>query len=165
VRPLPATLLVLAAATAAGCPAGDAWNRAGVPQPAPRVDRLDLYSSPMALNWDDRPGADGVGAQVYFWRAGEELPVTAGGTLELAIYEGNVPPADLGGKKALRTWRFGGEELVAYCARNIIGWHYAMPLGWGEDVPRSDMVTLIARYRGADGRLLQSRPTTIPMKR
>ncbi len=157
-----APCLAVAALTAAGCP--DGAGPVGAPGPpavVERVDHIDLHCSPAAMNWDGRPGPDGIGAQVYCYRLAEPLPVTVGGTLELVLYEGKVAEEQLLTVPAAHTWRFPAGELERYLVRNIIGWHYSIPLRWGRDAPQSDVLTLVARHRAPDGQTVQSRPATV----
>jgi len=155
------TVLLLAAAC--GC-AQDA-TKVGSTPPAPvaEVDSVSLWVRPGALNWDDRPGPDGVQTQVYFFRTdpGHTLPLTVSGTVEFSLYEGNVRGTDLAKARPWRTWKFTARELSGFLSRGWAGWCYSITLPWGAKAPESETVTLVAKYISPDGRELYAAPASI----
>ena len=163
---LPAAIAaaVVLIATAAGCIQKKNVVTKRPPRPVDQVDRIVLPTQD-PMNWDGRPGPDGLAVQVYFFLRppATALPVTVTGTLHLALYEGQ-PAADDPQAQPLLTWKFTAEELKACLARAAPGWGYVLRLGWGDRPPKASFVTLTARYLPPEGRGLpvSAKPTTIP---
>jgi len=151
---------VLAAATP-GCPQPNA-----MPPQTPEVDRIGLLALPTALNWDGRPGPDGVQTIVHLFRPPAPQPVLVSGTLEFLLFEGRVSREELTGAKPFHVWPFTAAQLEPYVRRSVFGWGYALRLPWGPRAPQSSSITLAARYTppGAKAPTVYSAPTTIAMK-
>ena len=163
-RPLLACLLA-AAALPAGCQTGRKLSvSANPPRAVQKVDQIDLsLIPPTPLNWDDDPGLDGFQVQVFFWRQDEKLSVTIDGTLEFLLYEGRCTAAELVGKKPFHTWTFKNPELSTFLGKSMVGWGYAMRLDWGQHVPTTRTVTLVARYIPPRGPAKLSAPALVAM--
>lgn len=153
--------LVAAAVVVSGCPPPDA-----PPPQVVRVDQITLLALPTALNWDNRPGPDGVQTIIHLFQQGPREPVLASGTLEFLLYEGRVSREELAAAKPFHIWPFTASEIEPYLGRSKAGWGYALRLPWGPKVPQSGSVTLAVRYTplGAGGPTLYSAPTVIAMK-
>jgi hypothetical protein len=154
--------LVLLALVAGGC----APESKGPPAPVAVVDVVQLDASPpTALSWDESPGPDGVQVLVRMYRVSEDKTetVTVSGTLEFLLFEGIVPPDALSRAQPFHTWTYEGPELRQFVIRNLGLWGYGLRLGWGGHVPRSDKVTLTARYTPPSGQPLYARPIIIMM--
>ncbi len=148
--PSPAWAL-LAAALAAGAAGCDPARYP--PPPVDRVDYVVVSVQPIPMNWDDRPGPDGLEIELYLFRPSQgSLPVTVSGAMEFALYEGRPAAGDIDTARPLRTWRFAGDDLRACLARSTAGWGYAMRLAWGPDPPKTSAITLTARYVPPEGR-------------
>lgn len=159
--------ILLAAAVLAGCvePGRQQVGRTP-PRPVKHVDVINLaLSPPTVLNWDNRPGADGMEVVVHLYQLARPLPVMASGRLEFLLYEGNVPKGALLGTKPFHTWGFEGDQLEAHRGRDVIGWGYGMRLAWGSRVPTGSTITLAARYLPPEEKPLYSAPVTIPLVR
>jgi hypothetical protein len=156
----------LAAALAGGCgEPGPTKVSAEPPRPVEHVDQITLsLSPPTPVNWDDRPGPDGVQVKVYFFRVDQPLPVTVGGTLEFLLYEGRIERGGFEGVEPFRVWRFGPEALPSYLGRGLVGWSYAMRLGWGANPPAARSLTLRARYLPPDGPAKDAAPMHVAMR-
>ena len=77
------------------------------PRPVDRVDEIVLrLTPPSPVNWDDKPGPDGLQVQINFFQIDEPLSVTVKGSLDLALYDGHVLPEDLAAAKPIHTWPF-----------------------------------------------------------
>ena len=134
------------------------------PRPVDRVDEIVLRLTPPApVNWDDRPGPDGLQVQVNFFQVDEPLSVTVKGSLDLALYEGHVRPEDLAAAKPIHTWPFSGVQLAGLAGKSAVGWGYAMRLPWGSKPPAGTTATLAARYRSADGNVKAAQPLYVPL--
>lgn len=135
------------------------------PRPVTNIAAMLLeISPPVPLNWDERPGPDGVQARLYFFGRGD-LPVTVSGGLDVMLYEQNpqrsIPEAI--SDKPFKTWTYTGADLNRALIRTRIGWGYVLQLGWGADVPQTPKIVLRARYRSPEGPMLLSDPVTIQM--
>jgi hypothetical protein len=157
--------LLAAAALAGGCLRDE--KLAISPQPPPPVARPDgihVLLTPVPINWDDRPGPDGFALDVYFSHNDQDLSVTVSGPLEFMLYEGRLPAGGLAEAKPFCAWAFSPVRLRRHLKTGPPGWGYAMRLGWGDRMPKSSAVTLIARYRPPDGPALLSRPLLVAMR-
>jgi len=146
---------------AAGCSSPRSSNGGSAVRP---VERLDLLLTPMALDLDGRPGADGFGVRIYasnrrsaFGSAIHE------GTLEVLMYDGSVRTEDLAKTPPLRTWRYPASELKPYSQKTSIGTGYRFALGWGEQKPQGERITVLARYEAPDKVTVTSAPGAISL--
>jgi len=161
---LPAVAAAVLLAAASGCAQqGKNVLTKRPPRPVARVDRIVLPTQD-PVNWDGRPGADGLAVQVYFFRRppATALAVTVTGTLHLALYEGPSAGDDPQAQPLL-TWKFTAKELDTCLARAAWGWGYALRLGWGDRPPEASVVTLTARYVPPEGTGMpvSAKPTTL----
>ncbi len=157
------TVAAISTAMLGGCTGGTQKVSSTPPPPVDEVDRIIPLISPSPVNWDGRPGADGLEVCVHFFRYSQGLPVTVRGSLEFVLYEGVIGVKDLPSAKPFRSWRFSSEELKAHRIRRMMGWGYAMRLPWGNAPPTASAVTLLVRYTPLKGRPVSSDPTAIPL--
>lgn len=149
-------LMLAAAAVISGCPPqGEV-----MPKPVAAVVGMEMQVNLYALNWDGRPGPDGLEVRVRLYIPDPVRAVPVSGTLEFLLFEGRIPPERIEQTKPLRTWSFVGEPLQRHARPGPVGWHYMLRLDWGLDVPTSNSVTLISRYKLPDGRWLYSSPNS-----
>jgi hypothetical protein len=151
-------------AVAAGCGGSYAFRSASAlpPKAVEQVDAIDLWVvPPAAINWDDVPGPDGVQVTVFLYQADHPEPVFVKGTLEFSMYEGRRPREALSSAEPLRTWTFTQQELATRQMHGPAGWGYGTQLGWGRDVPKSSVITLVVRYTPPRGPPMSSVPTVI----
>lgn len=160
-----AGIAALLASAAGGCQNPGRVNVGNrPPRPVDRVDEIVLRLTPPApVNWDDKPGPDGLQVQINFFRIDEPLSVTVKGSIDLALYEGHVRPEDLASAKPLHTWPFSGVQLAGLAGKSAVGWGYAMRLPWGDRPPSGATATLAARYRSADGNIKACQPLYVPL--
>ncbi len=133
------------------------------PPPVDEIDRIYLQVSPNAVNWDGKPGPDGLEAWVHLFRLSQPLPVTVRGTLRFTIYEGVISENDLASARPFHSWLFDGEKLKLHQVRLMAGWGYAMRLGWGRNKPTTSSVTLTAQYLPLQGNPVHANPIAIPI--
>ena len=143
-------------------------SRRGVSRTPPRLvdhaDAIELWAMPpAAINWDEVPGPDGVRVSVYLYLAEQAQPVLVKGSLEFMMYEGRRPHEGPETVQPFRTWQFTEQELLTHQMRGPAGWGYAAQLGWGRDVPKSAVITLLARYLPPAGPPVASSPIVIPI--
>ena len=155
-------LLSLLAAGIAGCDAQSRSTRLSrPPKPVARVDRIEVLATPVALNFDNHPGPDGIAVKVYLFRLDRPEPVTVAGKLELMLYDEKISSSDLHAREPFHVWRLGPDELAMHLSRGIVGWRYAMDLQWGSRRPRSGMISLVIRYLPPEGPSVYSDPVAI----
>jgi len=137
-----------------------------MPAPIAHADRIGLFVPESAIvNWDGKPGLDGVIAQVMLFRneGGGLKSVLVTGDVDIMIYEGAKPANLSDAIKPFLSWTFNAREL----SQRVVGqygslWGYALRLPW-KLPPRSEKVWLIARYRPPSGRAIYSSPAEQPM--
>ncbi len=164
-RTLLAALLLCGASILCGCPPGQQTVGPAPPAPVDAVDSVNLWVRPTAMNWDDRPGPDGVQVQVYFFRrdAEHKLPLTVSGSVDMILYEGNVKRSEMSAAKPFHTWRFSPAQMKGFLSRGMAGWCYTLTLPWGATAPQADTVTLTAKYTAPAGAALYAAPASISM--
>jgi hypothetical protein len=126
------------------------------------VDQLHLLTIPLAVNFDNAPGADGFAIKVYASLAGEPKPVAISrGSVEILMYDGVIRTTDLETARPLRTWTFADDTLRDRQYTTSIGVGYQFALPWGDAKPTADRITVLARYRSPDGKVTASLPSSI----
>lgn len=157
-------LLLVVAGCGAPTPDGDL---ATPPAPVAQVSQVDLQVMPTAINFDDRPGPDGLRAMVFLYQVhsdGKVETVLGEGTLELVLFDGRIEESAILSTAPLHVWKFTSPELRPFSRRGMVGWGYGFPqLLWGQDAPTKSVVTLVARFTGA-GRTVYSAPVAIPTR-
>jgi len=162
-----ARLLALAALVLAGCAEGQ-LGQSGLgptpPRPVDRVDAMELWASPpAAINWDDKPGPDGVQVRLYLFQVGRPQPVMVGGAIEFRMYAGRVPQGGVPEVEPFKTWRFASDNLAVLRFRSMVGWGYAARLGWGGKPPEASVVSVQAVYEPPEGTGVISAPLAIAL--
>jgi len=127
------------------------------------INQLHLLVTSVALNLDGKPGADGVGVRLYASRRGEAaaLPITQG-TLDILMFDGNVPLDELSQHEPRHTWSYPAEKLKTQIQETSVGISYRFAALWGEDQPKGERVTVVARYTGPSGQPIYSAPSSVP---
>ncbi|MBL7134371.1 MAG: hypothetical protein ISS78_09770 [Phycisphaerae bacterium] len=131
-----------------------------MPEPVAVVAAIEMQVKPVAVDWDDSPGVDGLEIQVRLYRKDPVRAVPVSGKLEFMLYAGRIKADKIAAAKPLRTWSFSGEPLQRRAGRDLAGWHYVLRLSWLQDVPTCASATLIARYELPDGKWLYSSPNS-----
>ena len=146
-----------------GCHGGAQKISATPPAGVASADALHVQSSHTPINWDGRPGPDGLMVLVLLFQHSRDLPVPVRGTIEFALYHGVVDTTDIAKSRPAHSWAFRGQQLEACLTRTVWGWGYAMRLGWGSTVPTTSSVTLRAKHIPETGPPLLSDPIIIPV--
>lgn len=151
-RGLPALLLSVAwLGLSAGCEG---------PPRAAEVVNVTVFTPQVAPRLDPAQPSQGIPAKVMLFADGKT--VLGDGILELVMYEGKIDVDQIASRQPLRTWTFSPQDLAERTFRSRYGlWYYQMFLAWEEERPRTAMVTLVARYRFQDGRVLYSGPQIV----
>ncbi len=128
------------------------------------INQLHLLVTSVALNLDGKPGADGVGVRLYASRRGEAaaLPITQG-TLEILMFDGNVPLDEVPQHQPRHTWTYPADKLKPQIQETSVGISYRFAALWGGDQPKSERVTVVARYTGPSGHPIYSAPSSVPV--
>lgn len=124
------------------------------------IRELNLLGHPLAVNLDDRPGADGVVVKLFAANPAHPrtLPLRSG-TLEIAAYPGTPRVSAL--PPPFHLWTFTPSELAPYEFTTSLGTGYNLVLSWVPKLLAADRVTIIARYLPAAGKPVMSAPNSI----
>jgi hypothetical protein len=128
------------------------------------IDQLHLLVTSVALNMDGKPGPDGVGVRVYASHRGGStaLPITKG-NLDILMFDGNAPLKELPSQKPLRTWAYPAEKLKPQLQETSVGTSYRFAAVWGDEKPKGERVTFVARYTPPGGPPVYSAPSSVPL--
>lgn len=128
------------------------------------IDQLHLLVTSVALNLDGKPGPDGVGVRLYASHRGNAaaLPITSG-TLDILMFDGNLPLKELPNHQPRHTWSYPAEKLKAQLQETSVGTSYRFAALWGEDKPKGERITLVARYTTPAGQPIYSAPSSVPV--
>ena len=146
-----------------GCPPSRGPSAIGDRPPASveTVDTMLVQVAPTPVDWDGRPGPDGLMVAVTFFRQPAQLPVTVRGAVEFHLYEGILRGEDLNRAKPLHSWQFSGAQLDASRARSAFGWGYVLRLDWASRPPGTSSVTLVPAYLPPAGPAIRHDPIVV----
>jgi hypothetical protein len=132
----------------------------------PNIDGLHLLGTPVAVDLDGKPGADGLGARVYA-SSGEtpEAVRMTSGTLELLLFDGVLSREQILASKPLVAFTYSGAELRKHEHKTVVGMAYNFVPTWGTNAPTRKRVTVLATYRNKSGLFVRSAPITVPLPR
>lgn len=120
-----------------------------LPGEAGPIRRLYLVTTPVALNLDQVPGPEGVGVNLFgFGRHAKAVPLPPGQVEFIAYDEAGIlkdPP------QPFYRWRFTVDQLRSRRFDAAIGRGYRLLLVWSPREPLGHRLTLVCRYRPADG--------------
>lgn len=155
------TLLLLVAVSAIGASGCTQKTIKGkrLPDSVDQIDKVALLVPQNAIiNWDKKPGLDGVIAQVMLFQNQGKGPksVLVSGEIDLMLFEGSMPKTLSSIPEPFCTQTFTSAELSA----RIVGqysslWSYSLRLPWPK-IPGTKNVWMIARYRPQSGRAVYS---------
>ena len=127
------------------------------------IEKLNLLAAPMALNLDGLPGGDSVAVKIYAGNARNPKPVAiTSGNLDLLAFEGLLGQST-NAPKPFKTWTFTASELRRLQFKASIGIGYEITASFAGLRPRSDKLTVLARYRPDPAHVLYSSPSTISL--
>jgi hypothetical protein len=131
-----------------------------------RIEQLHLVGTPVALDVDNKPGADGLGVRIYASNNREPEAVRiSSGKLDIMVYDGVAQAIARLGTNAvpLVTSSYAAQELRKIEHKTAVGISYNFVPLWGENKPAKGRVTVVARYTAPDGRIVRSGPITVPL--
>lgn len=126
------------------------------------IDEMHLFGSPVALRLHGSKVPNGLAVSVYAnnSRVARGLAINEG-TLEVLMFDSVLKPGDAAKQTPLHVWSFAARDLAKLEAKTSLGTGYRLVLEWGEDKPRSNSVTLVARYQTKGGTPVYSTPNAI----
>lgn len=147
--------------SSAADPAGPVqpFDPAAVPALSPRVDSMELDTFPVAVNLDDKPGADGISVKMRLYSLDQPLAFAMQkGVVEFVMYEGRVRDNMLADAQPHHIWRFSASQIAGSGRKVLVGWQYDLTLNWLDKAPKTDAFTLTARLLRPGGQPLYARP-------
>jgi len=139
---------------AAGCATG--------PGGAGEIDALHVFSLPVALDLDGRPGPDGFGLTVYASNAGgaKGIPIKDG-RVEILMFDGALAADAITNAQPRRVWTFTPTELKKQAIHTSLGTGYRFTLPWLDRPPTQSRITILARIASARRPPVQSAATIV----
>ena len=123
---------------------------------------IHLFGVPVALNLDSIPGPDGIGVRIYASAPGVARGVVIrSGVLQVLLFEGALDAGELKATAALKVWSLGAAALKPLAAETSLGVGYQLALRWEQAIPRTAVVTVVARYQRPGGEEFWSTPNTV----
>lgn len=117
---------------------------------------------PVALNLDDVPGVDGFAIQIYAVDSSQpKTQPIQNGTIDILMYDGLLKQVMADESQYRHVWSYSAAELKSYANKAAIGTGYRFTLNWGKDAPSHDKITVVVRYRIAQGPAIYSSPSFI----
>jgi|GEM_PF-332518 len=163
-HPLAALVLLSLFLAAAGCVTSGPQARPAPKEPSSkaRVDELDLVTMPVAVNLESKLGLNGIQVKIYACDFQRPKPhAITEGTLEILMFEGLVGESFDQTNRCRHLWSFPARDLLTSAVATSVGTGYLFPLAWGNDRPRADKITVVARYLPPQGPAIYSAPSYI----
>ena len=128
--------------------------------PMPHV--VSVQSTPAAVNWDGKPGADGLAIRLFFWRRDQAKAISlSGGFVEFVMYDGSVGSENIETTPTLKRWIYTADQLSALRAQSAFGFGYALQLPFENNKPTKGSVTLVVRYLSGSQTVAVSKPVVV----
>jgi len=125
------------------------------------VNEIHLFGMPVVANLDSKPGADGFAVRVYITKSGNAKGASVRqGVVEILMFDGVAGGADLSAAAPTQTWKFSASELSRFEEITSLGHGYKFALPW-TNPPKSQHITVVARYLPVKGEPLYSAPSAI----
>lgn len=139
------------------------------PEPVTQIDHVDLFVGPTALNMDGAPGPDGTEATVFLYRRSAPQTQLVTGSIDILLYEheGRTDErviSELLARRPDHIWSFPPALLARRRIRRMGLWGYEFRLDWGDDVPSTRRVVLLARYTPDQARPVYSTASIVTIK-
>ncbi|MCX5661531.1 MAG: hypothetical protein NTW19_17775 [Planctomycetota bacterium] len=129
-----------------------------------KVDVVSLYGLPVPFSIEGAGAPVSFQIGVLFFRRDEPQALRVrSGVVEFFLYEGRFRPADAGEAKPFQTWRLTAAEIEPYAVFALPGWGYQLALPLAGKAPTTRVVTLLARFRAAQGDPVDSEPMLLQM--
>ena len=134
-----------------------------------RVDRLLLFLSPTAMNFDGQPGLDGFSGTLYGYRRDQPKSVALeDGELELLLFAGVLKgrPLTEGADQPtpVQVLRYDASQLKLHEVIFPIGVAYKFSnVRWDKSALPAGDITVVARFVPASGEALWTKPATLTL--
>ena len=126
------------------------------------VGEIHLFGVPVALNLNGGTVANGIGVRIYASaRDGSHGIAIQHGSLDILMFDNAAINVNPRLEKPLKVWTFSPAQLEPFQTRTSLGEGYQLALQWGNARPKSSVVTVVARYRGARGGDVYSSPNSV----
>ncbi len=164
---VPAPGILLLCLLWAGCVSSEKKpNRPREDRPLPPagtlIDEINLLAIPVALNFDDVPGADGFVLKIFPGSRQHPQPIPIeSGTIEVLMFDGVFRKDASDPVNPRQTWKYTAAELKRFEMVTSIGTGYQIALPWGEAKPTQDRISVIVRYGSPQGANILSAPSVI----
>jgi len=113
----------------------------------------------VAFSGGPQVGINGIAAKLFAAAEGDKKTrAIPAGTVEFYMFDGMLRGFPAGGQGGRHMWTFEAAELKPMKISTAIGTAYQFALCWGDDVPRTATISIIARYRIEDGPDIISAP-------
>jgi hypothetical protein len=157
-------LSLLLAPTGCGTSAPGAKPALGSASSKSRIDELNLVTMPVAVNLDSGFGINGIPVKVYAldYERPKAQPIRDG-TLQILMFDSLVRDGFDQTNRCRHVWSYPARDLATYTFTTTLGTGYSFALAWGKDQPRTDKMTLVARYLPPAGRTIYSAPSYVSM--
>lgn len=129
------------------------WKKAEVESVATRM--VPMWTNTV-LYEQDQPGIRGFGARIYFYENKEPEPIPVKGSL--VVYAFDSSRYDAHDTKPEKKFVFTAEQFEKHQSSSKLGESYSIWLPWGKVGGEPRQLTLITKFRSADGRVIISDP-------
>jgi hypothetical protein len=128
------------------------------------IQEVHILTTPFAVNFDQVGGPDGFAVRVYAGNPQNVKPFEiTQGSLEILMFDGVVPMADIGKVEPLRTWKYSAREIKNYMRNTSIGTSYTFTPVWEKAEPQKGKITVVVCYTSTKGMKVYSSPSSIAM--
>jgi hypothetical protein len=126
------------------------------------ITELNVFSAPVAVNFDGIPGPDGLSLRIYAGnpRDAKRVAITSG-KLEILLFLGLVRGEEIISTKPWFTWDYPTDRLARCAQRTSVGVSYVVTPLWAKEAPATNRVTCVVRYVRPTGSPLYSSPVVI----
>jgi len=131
------------------------------------INQLHLLGTPVAIDLDKKPGADGLGVRVYASSAetSQAIPIRSG-SLEIVLFDGTVRREEVAAATPLVSVTYSASQLRKFEHKTAVGMSYNFIPAWGDHTPTKGRVTVVAIYRISPAAApIRSAPITVPLSR
>jgi hypothetical protein len=128
----------------------------------PEITELNLFSAPVAVNFDGVPGPDGLSLRLYAGNPRDLKRVAiASGQVEILLFDGLVRGEALVSTQPWQAWTYTPQQLARAAQKTSVGVSYVLTPLWKGAPPASKQVTCVARYLRPSGKALYSSPVIL----
>jgi hypothetical protein len=128
------------------------------------ITELHVFTVPVALELNGKPGPDGIGVRLYATEGGRARGVLLkSGRLEILMYDGKLDPGAVASREPARSWTFDAGQLRQFEGESSLGVGYQLALDWQPARPKSQAVSVVVKYHPPRGEPLVSSVNAISL--